>query len=507
MPLSTSTTDGGHVETFIDTTSGPNILRAQKFDAAGQKVGPALSFNDHVQGQYDVAALPGGGYAIVFQQFSPGGSWGEISLQDATGAVIGTSSTAGGRDFHVIAGADGGFLVQYEGIPPDHGLDVWQPLVQLYDPAGHALTGHIELAGQLAGISQTGGVFSVGWNDGGTVRTLTLDPHTASGLSTPAMPTVEVHDDAGASVGVVANGGATDDATPTFHIAVSQPGEVFIELDKDTGPGSVHYDNQGGGIAVTEADVARGYIDVTLPTGGDGHYYAWVRVADASGSASYPVALDFTLQTPASSASAEGQVMTGDGTLQGGSGDDTLAAGDGTNYLRGADGNDSIAGGQGFNDINGNKGDDTIAGHSNVGDWLVGGQGNDLIGAHGDGNILYGNLGNDTLTGDGGHDIIRGGQGDDSIVAGSGGEWISGDRGDDTIQAGAGADTFHSFSGAGIDRVIGFDLAHDHVQLDAGTSYTLAQVGADAVIDLGGGDEMILAGVQLSSLPTGWLIT
>jgi hypothetical protein len=74
------------------------------------------------------------------------------------------------------------------------------------------------------------------------------------------------------------------------------------------------------------------------------------------------------------------------------------------------------------------------------------------------------------------------------------------------IQAGAGADTFHTFSGAGTDVVIGFDAAKgDHVQLDLGTHYTLSQSGADTVVDIGGGDELILKDVTLANLPTGWL--
>ncbi|THD79171.1 MAG: calcium-binding protein, partial [Phenylobacterium sp.] len=113
---------------------------------------------------------------------------------------------------------------------------------------------------------------------------------------------------------------------------------------------------------------------------------------------------------------------------------------------------------------------------------------------------------NDTLTGGTGGDILRGGQGDDVIHAGSGAEWISGDRGNDTIYGGSGADTFHTFTGAGIDQVVGFSAAKgDHVQVDAGTHYTLSQSGADTLIDMGGGDEMILKNVQLSTLPTGWI--
>jgi serralysin len=192
--------------------------------------------------------------------------------------------------------------------------------------------------------------------------------------------------------------------------------------------------------------------------------------------------------------------------ISGRAGGDTIVAGNGANLLRGDDGNDSIQGGAGFNDINGNLGDDVIDGRSSIGDWLVGGQGNDLIASHTSGNILYGNIGNDTLTGGGGVEILRGGQGDDLITAGPGGEWLSGDRGADTLQGGAGADTFHTFGDAGADRVLGFSEAQgDRVQLDPGTAFTVSQVGADTVINMTGGGQMTLVGVQLSTLHPGWI--
>ncbi|THD77424.1 MAG: alkaline metalloproteinase [Phenylobacterium sp.] len=195
-------------------------------------------------------------------------------------------------------------------------------------------------------------------------------------------------------------------------------------------------------------------------------------------------------------------------SLTGGAGADTITAGNGANLIRAGDGNDSVQGGAGFDDVNGNLGDDTIVGHSAVGDWLVGGQGNDLISTSTANNILYGNLGNDTLTGGTGGDILRGGQGDDVIHAGSGAEWISGDRGNDTIYGGSGADTFHTFTGAGVDQVVGFDPAKgDHVQIDLGTTYTLSQSGADTLINMGNGDEMILKNVALATLPIGWIFT
>jgi serralysin len=69
-----------------------------------------------------------------------------------------------------------------------------------------------------------------------------------------------------------------------------------------------------------------------------------------------------------------------------------------------------------------------------------------------------------------------------------------------------GADLFHGSQDAGIDRVLDFHLSEgDRVFLDPGTTYSLSQVGADTVLDMGGGNQMVLVGVQLLSLSPGWV--
>ena len=101
---------------------------------------------------------------------------------------------------------------------------------------------------------------------------------------------------------------------------------------------------------------------------------------------------------------------------------------------------------------------------------------------------------------------MRGGQDNDVLFGGDGSDFISGDRGDDTETGGAGADIFHTFGDAGIDRVTDFSLAQgDRVQVDPGTLFTVSQVGADTVITMVGGAEMILVGVQMSTLTPGWI--
>jgi len=191
-------------------------------------------------------------------------------------------------------------------------------------------------------------------------------------------------------------------------------------------------------------------------------------------------------------------------SLFGGDGDDVINArsGDG-NYLRGDAGNDSILGAAGFDDINGNQGNDTV--HGGAGDdWTVGGKDNDQLFGDAGNDIVWGNLGNDTLDGGDGADQVRGGQGDDVLDGGAGNDFVSGDRGNDTISGGLGADLFHGSQDAGIDRVTDFRVSDgDRVMLDPGTNFTLTQVGADTVLDMGSGNQMILVGVQMSSLPPG----
>jgi len=196
-------------------------------------------------------------------------------------------------------------------------------------------------------------------------------------------------------------------------------------------------------------------------------------------------------------------VINGDVDL--GPGDDRFFGENGTQtgLVSGGLGNDLIRGGAARDSLQGNQGDDSL--HGGAGDDIVvGGKDNDQqFGEDGD-DIVWGNLGNDTIDGGDGNDQVRGGQGDDVVGGGAGNDFVSGDRGNDTITGGPGADIFHDSQDAGIDRVLDFSLAEgDKVMLDPGTTYTVSQVGADTVIDMGSGNQMILVGVQASSLPAG----
>ena len=88
----------------------------------------------------------------------------------------------------------------------------------------------------------------------------------------------------------------------------------------------------------------------------------------------------------------------------------------------------------------------------------------------------------------------------------AGNDFLSGDRGNDTISGGTGSDRFNLIAGAGIDRVIDFNsLEGDRVSIEGNLSYTLTFFGGDTIISLGGGDQMILAGVGNATTLGTWI--
>lgn len=181
----------------------------------------------------------------------------------------------------------------------------------------------------------------------------------------------------------------------------------------------------------------------------------------------------------------------------------TYAAGDGADLVAADGGNDTVHGNFGADTIYGGWGDDVVRGGQGS-DILFGDDGTDLqFGDLGD-DLIHGGRGDDTLEGGEGSDALQGGQGNDVLRGGAGVDVLSGDKGDDTLIGGAGDDLFRFFGGGGADVIVDFD-AGDGDRLQVFGGYTLRQAGADLVVELEGG-AVTLQGVQLSTLPTGWII-
>lgn len=243
----------------------------------------------------------------------------------------------------------------------------------------------------------------------------------------------------------------------------------------------------------------------------------------------------------------------GDDSLTGGEDDDKLNGGLGNDVLYGEAGSDFVNGGTGADEMYGGEGNDVYF-VDNVNDivseeggsgidkvkssvdftlgesleklWLTGSAvaatGNDLnnklvgndianiiSGEGGTDRILAGN-GSDTvfggesddhISGQMGHDELNGGVGDDRLLGASGNDTLTGGQGNDRLVGGEGDDVFVFESGAGTDRVFGFDEG-DILQF-SGLTYdnlTFSQQGGSARIEYGNDDLIILKDVTENDL-------
>ena len=150
-------------------------------------------------------------------------------------------------------------------------------------------------------------------------------------------------------------------------------------------------------------------------------------------------------------------------TLQGGSGNDTLAGGQGDDALDGSAGDDVVLGGLGDDSLLAGPGEDFVAGD----------QGDDSLLGGPDDDSLHGSSGNDTLGGSVGNDLIVAGPGADTITGGDGNDSVVPDLGADTVDAGAGDDAI--FLGTASDE-------RDIIQGGLGSDQT--SYGSTSIFDL-----------------------
>ena len=143
----------------------------------------------------------------------------------------------------------------------------------------------------------------------------------------------------------------------------------------------------------------------------------------------------------------EAGAFSGDVTLIGVGGNDTLMGGSGHDLLNGRAGNDSLLGGDGDDTLKGLRDNDTLNGGTGN-DWLDGGTQHDA---------LSGWTGDDSLFGRSGDDILVGGEGHDSLYGATGNDILQGDDGksdtdhardDDRLDAGDGTDTVRGGGGS-----------------------------------------------------------
>jgi serralysin len=189
----------------------------------------------------------------------------------------------------------------------------------------------------------------------------------------------------------------------------------------------------------------------------------------------------------------------------------------GANRLAGSDGDDTLDGGAGRDTLYGGEGDDLfhVRGAEDVAvEWS--GQGRDTVVAdnvsagyalppHVEALVLAGTTATGTgnelanwIAGNGLGNTLRAGPGDDTLLGGGG---------DDVLRGDAGADLFVFDPGSGSDRVLDFQPGTDRLLLRGLGATSFAQLLAAAsdgaeglVIDLGGGQRLLLQGVLEAKL-------
>jgi Ca2+-binding RTX toxin-like protein len=227
-----------------------------------------------------------------------------------------------------------------------------------------------------------------------------------------------------------------------------------------------------GGTAINDNGTESGFVDldaiiIDLVIPADGQYFIQVQEASGAGVGQYELfAYTFEANAPSVVDTGVQSVPTGQVTLIGGSGNDTLNGSDNADLLIGGGGNDVITagngddvvyGGGGRDTISGGDGNDTLVGNGGL-DLLEGGAGNDSLNGGASNDTLYGDdlagveSGDDTLVGGAGQDMVFGGDGNDVLLGGQGQDTLNGGNGSDTLRGQTGHDLING--GADDDLIV-----------------------------------------------------
>jgi hypothetical protein len=144
----------------------------------------------------------------------------------------------------------------------------------------------------------------------------------------------------------------------------------------------------------------------------------------------------------------------------------------------------------------GTSGDDTFNGTDDS-EIFFGFGGNDAISAGGGNDHAFGGRGNDALVGEAGKDHLFGGSGRDLLLGGPGKDVMVGGADNDTflIRQGTGVDTIADLQAGDRIDIRDFNFASFQAVLDAAH-----QSHGDVVINLGGGDQLVIDHTKLSDL-------
>lgn len=447
------------------------------------------------EGDFTAAALPGGGFVIAYEDTDGNGTAIRYNILDANGAVVTTGTIAsdpGAPDLgapSVTVNSDGSFLVAYQQRDVGLNTDTFATIVDTAGVAGSpillldgALSGDVGAGGQQVDVTTlTNGNYVLiarqidgdnGFNmrivnsTGGNVLGFTEVSNTLGDGETDVAPVVTALSGGGFVV-VWQNTDAndTDILFQRYNAAgVAQGGQVNVDddsgADNDRTPDVVSlsdggfvvvWDNQQAGTIALKRFDANGLLvgaeEIVATDGGgvthseptisltdDGRLMVgWTANSGGDNDVQFAIFDPREVNITGDNTSEVITAFADGGTVDAGSGNDTIFGSAFADTLRGENGDDTI---------HGRGGDDLIEGGFN-GDTIFGDDGNDTIfamtqadpDASGASDTISGGNGNDTITGSLGGDIING-DADDDVIDGGG----VGDA--DNLQGGTGFDTF-----------------------------------------------------------------
>ncbi|MFN0192472.1 MAG: calcium-binding protein [Aestuariivirga sp.] len=539
-------TGGGYVVVWQDDSTVDSAIRAQRFDAQGNKAGAEIEIIEQPgngSSLPSVAGLADGGFYVNWTFDVTTDNYILGSVYDANGAFVRVQNVVFPIGFDrdtSTARLGTGSVVAWRD-PEANSGDL---LFRVFDAAGNAgavLTANTSTVGvqndPSVAATPDGSAFAIVWYDFEADDAIRGRAFNAAGAELLPQFTVELDDnnlinlEGRPQVTWLNNGqfvvvwtvselnglltqvrakifGASGTAVPitdTIHVnsttVSDQRAPVVVALA--TGGFAVAWQDSSGvggdgnaAIRLQAFDGAGGKIGgeilVNTTTAGDQLDPSIAALADGRVVVSWT---DFSSGT----ADIRTQIVDPrDGIVTGTANADTLyghdAFGDEINGGLGGDsafglaGNDQIYGGQGNDIADGGKGDDALFGGADN-DTLLGGLGDD---------DLYGEDGNDTLRGGAGADLLDGGAGTadmaDYIAAAAGVTAAL-----DASLAGAGEALGDTFSG--IERIRGSNFI-DTLRGDAGANILFGQTGADTMDGRAGGDRLI-GGLGIDTLTGG----